>query len=168
MAAQERVDGRDVGDPQLGPVPGLAQEPDPSERRRTDIRVFDFGSQYLPLPYAPRIFEAEGDWRFDPNSMVVVNGKDRPQDLRQLSYSVESVDIDPDPDELSDAAVDWVIDGYTHGRVADEQMSALLMAIYLRGMKPAEISRWTAAMIASRSDSSSSMGCRSVRRPSCS
>jgi thymidine phosphorylase len=54
-----------------------------------------------------------------------------------------------DGGELSDAAVDWVIDGYTHGRVADEQMSALLMAIFLRGMTGAEIARWTAAMVAS-------------------
>jgi thymidine phosphorylase len=48
---------------------------------------------------------------------------------------------------LSDAAIDWVIDGYTHGRVADEQMSALLMAIFLKGMTGAEIARWTAAMV---------------------
>jgi thymidine phosphorylase len=48
---------------------------------------------------------------------------------------------------LSDAAIDWVIDGYTRGAVHDEQMSALLMAIFLRGMTPAEISRWTVAMI---------------------
>jgi thymidine phosphorylase len=48
---------------------------------------------------------------------------------------------------LSDAAIDWVIDGYTRGVVHDEQMSALLMAIFLRGMTPAEIARWTAAMI---------------------
>ncbi|MFN6555250.1 thymidine phosphorylase [Mycolicibacterium septicum] len=48
---------------------------------------------------------------------------------------------------LSDAAIDWVIDGYTHGRVADEQMSALLMAIFLKGMAPAEIAWWTAAMV---------------------
>jgi len=48
---------------------------------------------------------------------------------------------------LSDAAIDWVIDGYTHGRVADAQMSALLMAIFLRGMTAAEITRWTAAMV---------------------
>ena len=48
---------------------------------------------------------------------------------------------------LTDAAIDWVIDGYTHGRVADAQMSALLMAIFLRGMTPAEIARWTAAMV---------------------
>lgn len=50
---------------------------------------------------------------------------------------------------LSDAAIDWVIDGYTHGQVADAQMSALLMAIFLRGMTPAEIARWTAAMVGS-------------------
>ena len=50
---------------------------------------------------------------------------------------------------LSDAAIDWVIDAYTHGRVADEQMSALLMAIFLNGMTGAEIARWTAAMVAS-------------------
>ena len=50
---------------------------------------------------------------------------------------------------LSDAAIDWVIDGYTRGHVHDAQMSALLMAIFLRGMTPGEIARWTAAMIAS-------------------
>lgn len=50
---------------------------------------------------------------------------------------------------LSDAAIDWVIDAYTHGRVAEAQMSALLMAIFLRGMTGAEIARWTAAMIRS-------------------
>jgi len=50
---------------------------------------------------------------------------------------------------LSDAAIDWVIDAYTHGRVADAQMSALLMAIFLRGMTRQEIARWTAAMVAS-------------------
>lgn len=48
---------------------------------------------------------------------------------------------------LSDDAIDWVIDNYTRGRIADEQMSALLMAIFLRGMTPGEITRWTAAMV---------------------
>jgi thymidine phosphorylase len=51
--------------------------------------------------------------------------------------------------ELSDAQIDWVIDAYTRGVVADEQMSALAMAILLNGMNRREISRWTAAMIAS-------------------
>ncbi|WND58248.1 MULTISPECIES: thymidine phosphorylase [Mycolicibacterium] len=48
---------------------------------------------------------------------------------------------------LSDDAIDWVIDAYTHGRVAEAQMSALLMAIFLRGMTNGEIARWTAAMV---------------------
>ncbi|MEV0273334.1 thymidine phosphorylase [Hamadaea sp. NPDC050747] len=50
---------------------------------------------------------------------------------------------------LSDEQIDWVVDAYTKGVVADEQMSALAMAILLRGMTPGEIARWTAAMIAS-------------------
>ncbi len=50
---------------------------------------------------------------------------------------------------LSDAQIDWAIAAYTRGEMADEQMSALLMAIYLRGMNRAEIARWTSAMIAS-------------------
>ncbi|WP_405586660.1 thymidine phosphorylase [Streptomyces sp. NBC_01190] len=54
-----------------------------------------------------------------------------------------------DRGRLSDEQIDWVIDAYTRGAVADEQMSALAMAILLNGMDRAEIARWTAAMIAS-------------------
>ncbi|WP_018180762.1 thymidine phosphorylase [Jongsikchunia kroppenstedtii] len=53
-----------------------------------------------------------------------------------------------DGGELSDAQIDWVVDAYTRGEVADEQMSALAMAIVLRGMNRREIARWTGAMIA--------------------
>ena len=42
-----------------------------------------------------------------------------------------------------------MVDAYTRGDVADEQMSALAMAILLNGMNRREIARWTAAMIAS-------------------
>ncbi|MGW2275422.1 thymidine phosphorylase [Streptomyces yangpuensis] len=54
-----------------------------------------------------------------------------------------------DRGELSPEQIDWVIDAYTRGGVADEQMSALAMAILLNGMNRTEIARWTAAMIAS-------------------
>ena len=54
-----------------------------------------------------------------------------------------------DGGRLSDAAIDWVIDAYTAGRVADEQMAALLMAIFWRGMDRGEIARWTTAMLTS-------------------
>ena len=54
-----------------------------------------------------------------------------------------------DGGRLSDAAIDWVIDAYTDGGVAEEQMAALLMAIFWRGMDRGEIARWTTAMLAS-------------------
>ncbi len=54
-----------------------------------------------------------------------------------------------DGGELSDAQIDWVVDGFTRGAVADEQMSALAMAIVWRGMTRRETARWTSAMIAS-------------------
>lgn len=54
-----------------------------------------------------------------------------------------------DGHRLTDAAIDWLIDSYTGGSLAEEQMSALLMAIFLRGMDGGETARWTAAMIAS-------------------
>jgi len=50
---------------------------------------------------------------------------------------------------LSNAQIDWVVDAYTRGVVAEEQMAALAMAILLNGMERDEIARWTAAMIAS-------------------
>lgn len=43
----------------------------------------------------------------------------------------------------------WIIQAYTAGLVADEQMAALAMAVFFRGMTPAELDPWTAAMIAS-------------------
>jgi thymidine phosphorylase len=63
--------------------------------------------------------------------------------------AVEVIRTKRDGGRLPDAQVDWVIDAYTRGAVADEQMAALLMAILLRGMEPGELARWTAAMIAS-------------------
>ncbi|HEX5512549.1 MAG TPA: thymidine phosphorylase [Actinomycetales bacterium] len=63
--------------------------------------------------------------------------------------AVDVIRAKRDRQELSDQQIDWVVDAYTRGAVADEQMSALLMAILLNGMDRREISRWTAAMIAS-------------------
>jgi len=49
---------------------------------------------------------------------------------------------------LDDAQIDWLITAYTDGTVSDEQMSAMAMAVFFRGMRSAELARWTAAMIA--------------------
>ena len=63
--------------------------------------------------------------------------------------AVEVIRAKRDRQTLSLEQIDWVVDAYTRGVVADEQMSALAMAILLNGMDRAEISRWTDAMIAS-------------------
>jgi len=67
--------------------------------------------------------------------------------LAEAFAAVEIIAAKRDHHELSDAQIDWVVDAYTRGVVADEQMSALLMAILLNGMNAREISRWTDAMI---------------------
>jgi len=61
--------------------------------------------------------------------------------------AVEIISAKRDRNELTDAQIDWVVSAYTRGVVADEQMSALLMAILLNGMNTREITRWTNAMI---------------------
>ena len=54
-----------------------------------------------------------------------------------------------DRHELSDDEIRWVVDAYTREVVAEEQMSALAMAVLLNGMTRREIATWTGAMIAS-------------------
>jgi len=63
--------------------------------------------------------------------------------------AVDVIRAKRDGGRLSDEQIAWVVDAYTRGAVAEEQMSALAMAIFLRGMDSAEISRWTGAMIES-------------------
>jgi thymidine phosphorylase len=62
---------------------------------------------------------------------------------------VEVIRAKRDGLRLTSSQIDWVIDAYTRGVVADEQMSALAMAVYFEGMDRAEIASWTGAMIAS-------------------
>lgn len=71
---------------------------------------------------------------------------------RDMSEPFDAVDVicaKRDGARLADDQIDWVVDAYTRGVVAHEQMSALAMAILLNGMVRAEIARWTRAMIAS-------------------
>lgn len=63
--------------------------------------------------------------------------------------AVDIIRTKRDKGTLSPEQIAWTIDAYTRGTIADEQMAALNMAILLNGMDRAEISQWTAAMIAS-------------------
>ena len=63
--------------------------------------------------------------------------------------AIQVIQTKRDGARLTDDQIDWFIDGYTDGRVRDEQASALLMAIFLQGMEGDELATWTKAMIGS-------------------
>ena len=75
--------------------------------------------------------------------------------------AVDVIRIKRDRGGLSQDQINWVIDAYTRGVVADEQMSALAMAIFLNGMNRREIAQWTQAMI----NSGETMTFSSLSRP---
>jgi thymidine phosphorylase len=62
---------------------------------------------------------------------------------------VDLIHVKRDRGALSTAQIDWLVDAYTRGYVADEQMAAMTMAIFLNGMARSEIRDLTLAMIAS-------------------
>lgn len=67
-----------------------------------------------------------------------------------MTEKFDAVDIirtKRDRERLTTEQINWVIDAYTRGIVADEQMAALNMAIFLNGMDRAEIVDWTTAMM---------------------
>ncbi len=62
---------------------------------------------------------------------------------------VEIISKKRDKQELTAEEIDWFIQSYTAGEVADYQASALLMAIYLNGMSRQETVDLTLAIVAS-------------------
>jgi thymidine phosphorylase len=65
-----------------------------------------------------------------------------------VSFSaVDIIRAKRDGRDLTDEEIRWFLRGYTDGAVADEQASALLMAIVFRGLNPRELATWTDAMI---------------------
>src|SRR6202035_5678930 len=70
----------------------------------------------------------------------------------QLMTTYSTIDViaaKRDGATLNDDAITWLFDAYQRDEVADEQMSSLLMAIFLNGMEPQELRTWTERMIAS-------------------
>lgn len=62
--------------------------------------------------------------------------------------AVDLIKTKRDGGALATEQIRWLVDAYTRGYVADEQMSAMTMAIFLRGMEPSEIRDLTLAMVA--------------------
>jgi transglutaminase-like putative cysteine protease len=102
---------------QLGLVPGLGRN---VNNRATEIRVLNFGSQYLPLPYAPRSYDAPGEWRYDPRSLVVINADADPDALRGLEYTAESSEIQPTAEDLATAGIGVPADAEITRNVPDD------------------------------------------------
>jgi thymidine phosphorylase len=75
-----------------------------------------------------------------------MSGADTPNEGPAF-HAVDLIRTKRDGGELSDAQIDWVIAAYTADEIADEQMSALAMAILFRGLNGRELDRWTKAMI---------------------
>ena len=75
--------------------------------------------------------------------------------------AVELIVLKRNRTELTTAQIDWFINGYLRGLVAEEQMSAMAMAILLNGMNSREISDWTNAYI----NSGSTMNWSALNRP---
>jgi thymidine phosphorylase len=66
-----------------------------------------------------------------------------------MADAVDLIRAKRDGGRLSAADIRWLIAAYTAGTIADEQMAALLMAIYFRGLAADELMAWTDAMISS-------------------
>lgn len=75
--------------------------------------------------------------------------------------AVDVIHAKRDGGVLSDDAITWILSAYARGEVAEEQMSALLMAIYFRGMTIDELNTWTNRMI----ESGERLDLRGLSRP---
>jgi thymidine phosphorylase len=66
---------------------------------------------------------------------------------RTAYAAVDLIRAKRDGVDLTGDEIRWLIGAYLSGEVADEQMSALLMAVYFRGLDDAELRSWTSAMV---------------------
>ena len=90
-----------------------------------------------------------------------MTGQDMTRPAPRAFAAVDIIRAKRDGGRLSDEQIDWIVDAYTRGAVAEEQMAALAMAICCRGMTAAETARWTRAMI----DSGERLDLSGVTRP---
>jgi len=68
-----------------------------STRRHTTIEVGDLRDSRLPMPYPAATVRADGEWLYDDATRNVFSVRN---DIRGLDYTVESLDVDYNPDDL--------------------------------------------------------------------
>lgn len=109
MASLTRVDSQgwhlapaDLTTSAPSSVPGLAV---PGITRTVQVSIRDFGSEFLPAPYAPVSTTAGPQWSWDPQNLTIIStADDRDDATRQLSYSVTSQIPQPDLATFESAA----------------------------------------------------------------
>lgn len=69
--------------------------------------------------------------------------------MSELFDTVQLIQIKRNKGQLSKTQIDWIVDAYTRGYIANEQMSSMLMAIFINGMTVEETYHLTMAMVAS-------------------
>lgn len=76
----------------------------PGKEVEIEVRM-DFGSEYLPVPFAVESFNADGRWAHDPNTRAVVaTGDDRLAQTTGLDYRARASAPDPTIEEVSVAS----------------------------------------------------------------
>lgn len=73
--------------------------------RTTRVESGQFSSEWLPVPYAPRQIEAEGEWGHTVDTLDVLSLADRGRvtATRGLTYTVESLDTTPSAADIAAA-----------------------------------------------------------------
>ena len=88
-----------------GALPAPPGAPGGRPRYTVSVAVDDFNSEWLPLPYAPAMFNASGEWRYDPVSLsVLAAGGNQKQATNGLTYEATVVDVDPTAAQLAAAS----------------------------------------------------------------
>jgi transglutaminase-like putative cysteine protease len=125
----------------LSAIPGLSTEP--TTRRKTTIKILDFRSEYLPLPYAPRAIDAAGNWAYDPRSLVMLAMArgNRTGAIQNLTYSVDSADVAPDSKDMADALSGTPVDADVTAEVPKDlppELTSLTNRVIAGRKAPAE------------------------------
>lgn len=101
-----------------GALPAPPGAPSGRERYTINVAVDDFNSEWLPLPYAPSVFAAAGDWRHDPVSLsVLAAGRNQKEATNRLRYEATIVDVSPTGEQVAGASA---------GRPSDAAATAAL------------------------------------------
>lgn len=69
-----------------------------------EVQMEAVPSEYLPVPFAPTDYDADGSWSFDPDTLAIVaSGDNRTQQTVNLSYEVESSVPSPSREAIQQA-----------------------------------------------------------------